>query len=416
MQFSLVGVNHQTAPVAIREKMAVSNGKLSEALALLRAYIPQAVILSTCNRTEIYSDSADLEKAVLAFFKARSGIAETDLRPYCYIARDRGVVEHLFRVTSGLESMIVGEFEVLGQARQALEAAEEAGTVSLPLREVFHSAIRTGRRIRQETGISKNALSVSSVAVDLAERVVGDLSRCRMLVIGAGEAGRLVAKVARGRGATQIVIASRTRKRAQALAEALDGVAIGLEGLSAELGHTSIVVTCAGAPHRILSLEQVAEAMKQRPEVPLVIIDIAVPRNVAPEVARLKNVFLYNLDDLTGVANTNRRQRKGAIKQAEEIVADEVDKFVTWWHDFEVRPVLSALMTKAEAIRAAQLNKTVKKLPPLSSDQQECLESMTKSIVTRLLKDPIQYLKTNGNGRDSKLVKELFRLDAEKPS
>jgi len=299
--------------------------------------------------------------------------------------------------------------------RQALEAAEKTGMVNLPLRHVFYSAIRTSRRVREETGISKNAMSVSSVAVDLATDIVGDLGKCKMLVIGAGEAGRLVTKVARERGTSQIVIASRTKDRAQALASALHGVPADLSDLAKELETANIVVTCAGAPHRILDFHKVEGAMKNRPDIPLVVIDIAVPRNVEPEVGNIRNVFLYNIDDLTGIADLNRKRRENEIHRAEEIVMDEVEKLTSWWQDYEIRPLVGALMSRAEQIRLAQLSKTLKKLPPLSDEQYENLEAMTRSIVTRILKDPIQYLRTNGNSHHAEMVKELFNLDTERP-
>ncbi len=418
MQLSLVGINHQTAPIAIRENVAISGESLIDALSLLHSYVPQGVILSTCNRTEIYTvidrDGDDAKKAILAFLKARLDVSDGELLKYVYVSRDMEAAEHLFRVACGLESMIVGEFEVLGQISQALETAEKTGMVNLTLRHAFYNAVRTGRRVREETGISKNALSVSSVAVDLATRKVGDLRKCRMLVIGAGEAGRLVAKVARERGASQIVIASRTKDSAQTLASALHGIPTDLSDLANELDNANIVVTCAGALHRILDVHKVDGAMKNRPDLPLVVIDIALPRNVEPEVGNIRNVFLYNIDDLTEIANLNRKQRENEIHRAEEIVMDEVDKLASWWQDYEIRPLIGALMSRAEEIRSAQLNKTLKKLPPLSDEQRENLEAMTKSIVTRLLKDPVQYLKTNGNSHHAEMVKELFNLNAER--
>ncbi len=418
MQLSLVGINHQTAPLAIREKAAISAGRLANSLSLLRSHVPQGVILSTCNRTEIYTvtsgEGDNAEKAVLAFLKVMLEVPDGELLKYIYTYRDMEAARHLFRVTSGLESMVVGEYEVLGQVRQALEVAEKTGMVNLPLRHAFQSAIRTGRLVREQTGISRNALSVSSVAVDLAADIIGDLKKCRMLVIGAGEAGRLVAEVARKRGTSQIVIASRTKDRAQALATALHGIPTDLSNLADELHFADIVVTCAGAPHRILDVSRVEQAMRERSEVPLVIVDIALPRNVEPEVGRIRNVFLYNIDDLTEISNLNRKQRESEISRAKEIITGEVDKLVSWWHDLEIRPIVGALMSRADEIRLAQLNKTLKRLPPLSNEQRENLEAMTRAIVARILKDPIQYLKTNGNNRHTELVKELFNLKAER--
>jgi glutamyl-tRNA reductase len=416
MRISLVGIDHQTAPVAIREKVAISAKKLPGVLPMLRDYMPRGIILSTCNRTEVYtidSDARHAEKASLDFLKARLGITDAALLQHVYLLEDRAAVEHLFRVASGLESMIVGEFEVLGQVGHALEVAEGVGMVNLPLRHIFQSAIRAGRRVREETGISRNALSVSSVAVDLAAGIVGQLKGCKMLVIGAGEAGRLAAKVARDRGIPRMMVVGRTQQRASALAAELGGTPISSANLREELATANIVVTCAGAPHRILSVGQVKQAMEKRPALPLAIIDIAVPRNVEPAVARIKNVFLYNIDDLTGLSKLNRKQREDEIQKASQIVADELDKFTSWWQEFKVRPLIRALTSKAEEIRRSQFDRTLKKLPQLSEEEQYSLEMMTKSIINKILKDPVQYLKINGSKNYAEMIKEIFRLEEE---
>jgi glutamyl-tRNA reductase len=414
VRISLVGIDHQTAPVAIREKVAISASKLDGVLPVLGSFISRGIILSTCNRTEVYTidnDQRHAERASLDFLKARLGITDDALLKHVYLLEDRTAVEHLFRVASGLESMIVGEFEVLGQVGHALEAAEGAGMVSLALRHIFQSAVRTGRRVREETGISRNALSVSSVAVDLAAGVIGDLKKGKMLVIGAGEAGRLVAKAAKDRGISQMVVVGRTQPRASALAAQLGGVPVTPDSVGEELLTTNIVVSCAGAPHRILSVGQVKRAMKERPALPLAIIDIAVPRNVEPAVSRIENVFLYNIDDLTGLSARNRKQREDEIEKASQIIADELDKFNSWWQEFRVRPLIRAMMSRAEDIRRSQFKRTVKKLPRLTEEEQYSLEMMTKAIVGKVLKDPVNYLKTNGSKNYAEVVKEVFRLE-----
>jgi len=418
MQISLTGINHRTAPVAILEQAAVPADRLHDALSLLRSYTPHGIILSTCNRTEVYtigSDSGRIRAASLNFLKAHFDVPEAELSQYVYTAQNEAAAEHLFRTACGLDSLIVGEFEILGQVRQALAAAQEAKMTNLPLRHVFQSAIRIGRRVRRETEISKSALSVSSVAVDMACRAVGELRNCKVLVIGAGEAGRLVAKAAKDRGASQILIASRTEERASNLAKTLGSIPIDLNNLVKELNTCNIVVTCADAPHWIVAVRHVAAAMRNRPELPLVIIDIAVPRNVEPAVEKINNVFLYNLDDLTQIANTNRRQRKGEVKKVAEIIATEVARFAHWRQALETRPVLSALMRKAEEIRQAQLNRTLKKLRPLSDEERDSLDAMTKSIATKILQEPIQRLKgkADNDQRYAEIVSRLFRLDTE---
>ncbi len=416
MHTSLVGVNYQTAPITIREKLAISADKLPSSLSRVHTYLPAGIILSTCNRTEIYSVDNDINYAretCLNFLKAYLDTLDIDLQQYVYVFEDKAAVEHLFRVASGLESMVVGEYEVLGQVRQALDIAEKAEMVNLPLRYVFNSAIHTGRRVREMTGISENAVSVSSIAVDLAQGITGDLTKCKVLIIGTGEAGRLVAKVAKERGASQIVIASRTKERAQTLAASLNGISVEIKDIVDELNSTDIVITCSKAPHWILDMKRIEKPLSQRSGLPLVIIDIGVPRNVEPEVGRMKNVFLYNIDDLTEISNTNRKHRENAVQQAEKIIADELGKFLSWRQDFEIRPIITALTSKAEKIRSAQLEKTLKKLPVLSEEQRDNLEAMTKSIVTRILQDPVQYLRNNGNSDHSDIVKELFQLDEE---
>ncbi len=415
MHIGLIGINHLTAPIAIRERAAVRTGKLGEILSLLNSYIPHGVILSTCNRTEIYAAGKNTlctDVASLHFLEKLLDMAGADLSQYTYNYKDKAAVEHLFRVASGLDSTTIGEFEVLGQVSQALDVAERAGLVNLPLRHIFHSAIRTGRRVRRETAISKNALSISSLAVDMAAAAVGDLSKCAMLIIGVGEAGKLVAQAAKERGIQRILVASRTLKRASVLASSLGGIAVELTNLIAELNTCNLVITCADTPHYILSTRQIEEAMAFRNGHPLVIIDIAVPRNVEPSAEQIKDVFLYNIDDLNKIADQNRKQREREIQKAEEIISAEVNKFLSWWHSLEVRPLVTSLMSKAEKIRSTQLNSTMKKFSRLSEEELDRLDAMTKSIVTKILKDPIHYLKTNqNNGQD--IIKDLFQLDVD---
>ncbi len=419
MNASLVGVDHRTAPVAIREKAAIRAEQLQDSMLLLRSHISQGVILSTCNRTEVYAitdDGSHAEEASLNFLKARLHISDAPLPRYMYALRGDVAVEHLFRTASGLDSMIVGEYEVLGQVKQALEVAEKAKMVSFPLRHIFQSAIQTGRRVRRETGISKNAVSVGSVAVDLAIAALGDLENCKMLIIGAGEVGCQVAKAARYRGVSQIIIASRTQERASALTSTLGGIPVRMDSVAEQLKTCNLVVTCADAPHWILDVYRMEVAMGIRPELPLVVIDIAVPRNVDPAVQQIRNVFLYNIDDLTQISERNRTQREGETQKAAEIIAADLAEFTSWWRSLEVRPVVSALMSMSENIRCAQLNKTLKDLRPLSNEERSNLVAMTKSIVTKILQEPINCLKANVNGNSdyAKTVRELFKLEIDK--
>ncbi len=414
MHVSLTGVNHQTAPVAVREKIAILPENLPGALMKLGEQLPSGVVLSTCNRTEVYTivdDGQPADEASLAFLEDQMDIPNIDLRQYIYSATDQAAVEHLFRVACGLDSMVVGEFEVLGQVRQALDAAEDAGMVDLALRHIFQDAVRTGRKVRDETAISRNPLSASSIAIDLATKAVGDLDGRKLLVIGVGEAGCLVAKVARERGVSEIVVANRTREHAINVARQLGGQPVGLDEMLDELDTTDIIVGCSGSPHWILSTHHIDAAMKRRPERPMVIIDIAVPRDVEPSAGQLLNVSLHNIDDLTEIAADNRQQRRAEIEEVSAIIDAEVAKFASWWDSYQVRPIISALMGQAEDIRQREMKRTLKKLRALSDEEQYSVEAMTRAIVAKILDRPLKYLKANAaSGDHLRVVNRLFGL------
>jgi glutamyl-tRNA reductase len=419
IQIYVVGVNHSTTPIEIRERLAVSSTRVPDALSLLRKHVSQALILSTCNRTEVYSilKSGDSSQPSIDFLKAWANISNEDLLPYIYCYHGETAVKHLFRVASGLDSMIIGEFEILGQVNQSLEEAKKAHMVDHPLRNLFHQALRVGRNVREKTGISKNALSVSSVAVALAAKVIGDLTKCRALVIGTGEAGGLVAKALKERGIAQITTTSRSYNKASTLAAALDGNSVDIGSLRRELATCDIAISCTGAPHLILDLKSVENAMQARSNRPLVIIDIAVPRDVEPQAGQVNNVFLYDIDDFTHLSELNRKQRETEIKKAMEFIEAEVKRFTTRWQAIEVKPIVSSLVRKAEDIRQTQLDMTLKKLRNLSAEEQQSLDAMTKAIVQKILHEPIQHLKTDVQKRDDyiSLVNELFRLNGDKP-
>jgi len=418
MQIIMVGVNHATAPVAVREKLAVSASKMEEALELLSQHTEHGVILSTCNRTEAYATAGagqQAEESLINFLNSLTGVSFADLLPHIYLRKGASTVGHLFRVASGLDSMIIGEYEVLGQVNAALEAAEKAKMVDVALRNLFQQAIGTGRRVREETAISKAALSISSVAVDLAKGVLGDLGKCHILVIGAGEAGRLVAQATMERGARSLSIINRSREKAVALAGSLGSERV-VSDLDEALAEADVAISCTAAPHAVVKLPQMEEVMQRRPGRPLVVIDIAVPRDIDPEIKMLDDVVLYNIDDLTDICNMNRARRERESLKAMKIIREEADRFLEWWQSLEMKPIVAALIQKAEDIRRAQLDLTMKKLPPLDEKQQQSLEAMTKAIVTKVLHDPIHYLKDDAQNKKeySKMVSEIFRLDREK--
>jgi glutamyl-tRNA reductase len=416
MYIDLVGLNHHTAPIAIREKLALNIINADELWQQLRSHGAYGLVLSTCNRTEVYISAdkiGDAKKTIFDFLHSYLDTQDDTLLKHTYVLDSEAAVKHLFHIASGLDSMIVGEYEVLGQVRQALEIAEQNKVVDLSLRSIFQHAIRVGRRVRSETDISKNALSASSVAVDLAIKTIGDIEDINMLVIGAGEAGRLVAQVAKDMGVPDIAVTNRTHAKALGLTESLGVTAIDMEKLDEALVNCNCIVTCATVPNYLLDADKVAAAMQKRAGDRLLIIDIAVPRNVSPNVAKVENVFLYNIDDLSKITEKNRKKRESETEKAKLIISDEMIRFNEWWSQSRVRPLIRALMSKAEAIRSAQLDHAMKKLPPLTEEQKYNLEMMTKAIVSKLLNDPIYTIKTNGQKHHNydKLVEELFKIE-----
>ena len=418
MSLLVVGLNYNTAPVGVREKVALGVNQVKEALLSLHDYVDGGVILTTCNRTEVYAIGYELgstEEKVKNFLYTQSGLSSSELSPHLYTHRQEAAVRHLFKVASGLDSMILGEFEILGQVRQALEAVENTDLAPLPLLNLFRQAVGVGRRVREETSISRNAASVSSAAVEMARIVFTDLSTCKVLVIGAGEAGKLVARALAKNGVSQMVVASRTYERALALASTIGGGAVPIQSIKEALSTPDIVISCSGSPHFIVESPVVEKNMKARPNCPLVIIDIAVPRDVNPEVKNVENVFLYDIDDLTDISESNRKQREREIDNVMNIVDAEVTRFMSWWNSLEVKPVITALTNKAENIRRDRLNKTLSKLDSLSEEDRTKIEAMTKSIVRRVLHDPILYLKNSNDGNQyTQVVRKLFKLSEEK--
>ncbi|MDY6917285.1 MAG: glutamyl-tRNA reductase [Chloroflexota bacterium] len=420
-QLCVVGVQHDTSPVAIREKLSIPRRQMQETLATLRGYLPAGVILATCNRTEIYAtheDGAASEQTMRRFLKDWAGMSQDELAPYLYCLSGHAAMRHLSQTASGLCSMVVGEHEILGQTRRALEEAEQAGMVNVPLRKLFQHAIRTGRRVREETDISRNALSVSAAAVHLAAAVTSDISRRRVLLIGAGEAGKLVARALAQERVSRVTVASRDLGNARDLASVLGGDAVHLGHIQSEMEAADILITCTGAPHFVVHCDAVKAVMLSRPDRPMVIIDIAVPRDVEPEVGRIEGVLLYDIDKFNHISEVNRKSREKEIVKAIEVVDDELERFMLWWRTLEAKPTISALTQMADDIRQRELRVTLKKLPQLSQKDYDALDAMTRAIVNKVLHHPIKCLKQNDVRREDfvEAVQELFNLDGRSSS
>ena len=415
MPLFLAGISHKAAPVTVRERFAFSAEELPAALAKLRQTLGNGVILSTCNRTELYLDAGgdrSARKAALDFLAAAKGLPVSELEGRFTFYRQREAVRHLFRVAAGVESMVVGETEVLGQVRAAFVAATEAGCGNPYLSRLFHSAIRVGRRARSETSICQKVVSVSSTAVALAKETLGDISASRVLVISAGEAGKLTASALRDSGVTQILVTSRTLRRAQELAADLGGQAVPFPQLAEALAQSDIVISSTGAQSFLIDPAMMKGVMAQRNGRPLLFIDIAVPRDVHPDVREISGVHLYDIDDLHAVCEANLRSRREEVVSVERMVEEEVDSFLDWARSLKVVPTVSALRRQAEEIRAAEVAKTLNRLPNLSKEHKERIDALTTAIVKKIIHRPIARLKSREYGHlYVQAARELFGIE-----
>ena len=414
MHIAAIGVNHRTAPVEVRERLALVPEDLPDALHVLAKVAPESAILSTCNRTEVYAIFERLPSGdpLSHYLSEHHRLPAKELEPYLYRYSQDEAVRHLFAVASGIDSMILGETEILGQVRGALVQASEAGQVGKALSRLFHDALRTGRRARVETGISRHAISVSAAAVQLARQVFGGLERCKVLVISAGEAGKLTAKSLRDSGAGELGVANRTRERATALAEELGGHVVDYDSVSLALADFDIVISATASARHVIEASMVARAMEHRSGRALCLIDIAVPRDVDPESKRIPNVYVYDIDDLEAVTLANRDQRLREASKVESIIDKEAARFMEWFGSLEAVPVIKALRGKAEALRVQEMEKTMRRLQHLSPEDKERIDFLTASITQKLLHDPMLALKKHGKSKGAiDAARELFNLE-----
>jgi len=419
MAIVVVGLNHTTAPVAVRERLAFSDATLAQALQQFRApEVQELVMLSTCNRVELYMHASDVDASLascVAFLATCHALPPADFTPHLYQRHDLDAVRHLFRVAASLDSLIVGEPQILGQVKAAYQAAQTARRTGSLLTQLFERALGVAKTVRTETGISDHAVSVSYAAVELAKKIFESLQQRTVMVLGAGETAELAARHLVNQGVAQVYITNRTAERAERLAQALQAKALPWEAFPEHLVYTDIVLSSTSAPHTIIDLPMVREAMRVRRGRPMFFIDIAVPRDIAPAVNTLENVFLYDVDDLHNVVQENLRERQREALAAEELVWREVRHFQQWLEVRDAVPTIVALRQHAEAIRQQELEKTLAKLGPLAEHQRRALEALTSGIVNKLLHAPTVYLKRSsqeGQVRDAvQMVRHLFHLD-----
>jgi glutamyl-tRNA reductase len=413
MPFSVLGLNHKTAPVALREKIAFSEERLLTALRTLRqeAGVAEVVILSTCNRTEVYW-AGSASGADLSNWLERHHGNTLDLAPSLYVHREQQAVEHAFNVASGLDSMVLGEAQILGQLKDAYRVAQEAGSTGPALNKLFQAAFSAAKRVRSETRIGENAVSIASATVSLARRMYSDLSAHTALMVGAGDMNALTARHFMSAGVKRLVIANRTLGRAQELAAELKAHAVGLGELGKELAQADIVITCTASTLPLITRESAEAAIRARRRRPIFMVDLAVPRDIDPAVADLEDVYLFSIDDLQQLIDENRQQRAVAAGGARLLVAEEVARFLTESRAHDAGPAIRTLRQQADGIRL-QTVEQARRLLAAGKPADEVIEYLANTLTNRLLHTPTQALRQAAELTDTALAEAVTRLLVE---
>jgi len=418
MRFSITGVNHRTAPVEVRERLAFDEHSLSAALTELkrRPGFCEGMILSTCNRVELALTCEDKIEAGAAeeFLAEARQVKREWVTPYLYRFEDDQAIRHLFRVAASLDSMVVGEPQILGQLKEAYTIAKEHGAMSGFLDGLLTRAFNVAKRVRSETDIGENAVSVSYAAVELAKEIFGTLADKRVMIVGAGKMSELAARHLRRSGATQIFVTNRTHERAVEMAQLFEGKIVEYTQFLSFLPEVDIVITSSGAPHFIIVRDDMKKVMAARKHKPMFLIDIAVPRNIDPSVNELDNVFLYDIDDLQKVVANNVAGRKQSAEEAEAIIREEVDRMVARLKTREVVPTIVGLQEQLEHMRAAELARMRGKFGTLTPEQEQALDALTKSIINKVAHGPISELRRHASEPDGHqfiaTIRKVFRL------
>ncbi|MCQ6266467.1 glutamyl-tRNA reductase [Fictibacillus sp. WQ 8-8] len=422
MHILVVGLNYKTAPVEIREKVAFNPNEMDQALKALRERksILECTIVSTCNRTEVYAvvDQIHTGRYYMKSFLAEwFSIDTNELNPFLFIREEEIAVEHLFRVAAGLDSMVLGETQILGQVRDSFLLAQQEGTTGTIFNHLFKQAITLAKRSHSETEIGENAVSVSYAAVELAKKIFGGLEKKDILIVGAGKMGELTAKHLHSNGVASVHVVNRTFEKASELAGRFEGTAHPVEHLTSVLAHADIVITSTGSDSYVITKEMVQSVLKQRKGRPLFMVDIAVPRDLDPSLDELESVFLYDIDDLEGIVEANLAERKKEAEKIEIMIEEEIIGFHSWVNMLGVVPVITALREKALAVQAETMQSIERKMPQLTDREKKVLSKHTKSIVNQLLRDPIVRIKEQAGepGADQALefFTKIFALEEE---
>jgi glutamyl-tRNA reductase len=420
MKVLVAGLNHNTAGIEVREKVAFNGSKLQEGLVELKnlPHVDEVVILSTCNRMELYAGVKDTEKAsesIKTFISGFHNIDRSLLDKAIYVYDDVDAVRHIFRVASSLDSMVIGEPQILGQLKEAFEFALEKKTTGILLNKLMKKAISVAKRVRSETRIAENAVSISFAAVELAKKIFTDLSAKVFMLLGAGEMAELAAKHLMSNGVKEVIVANRRYERACELAKEFSGKPVALDNFLREMVHSDIVICSTGAPNYIVVKEQMQKVMKERKQRQVFIIDISVPRNIDPKINDLDNVYLYNIDDLQGIVDANMFERKKEAEKAERIIEEEIEPFFQWLSSLDSVPTIVALREKMEKIKNDEIEKLLNRFPDLDEKQRKAIEYMASSIVNKLIHPPTIALKKDSEDRDLivAIIKKLYDIDDE---
>lgn len=413
MHIIVVGLNYKTAPVEIRERLTFNETSLGEAMRALqqKKSILENVIVSTCNRTEIYAvvDQLHTGKYYLKEFLSEwFGIPQPEFAPFLFVYEQDGAIEHLFKVSSGLNSMVLGETQILGQVRSSFMLALEENTTGTVFNQLFKQAVTLAKRGHSETDIGANAVSVSYAAVELAKKIFGTLDNKHVLIIGAGKMGELSIQNLHANGAKKVTVINRTYEKAEELANRFSGVAKSLDELQTALADADILISSTGAKEFVVTKEMVSKVEQKRKGKPLFMVDIAVPRDLDPEIATLENVFLYDIDDMEGIVEANLLERQKAAEKIQVMIEGEIVQFKQWLNTLGVVPVISALRAKALSIQEETMRSIERKLPNLSDHDKKVLNKHTKSIINQLLKDPILQAKELAATPNAEDALELF--------
>lgn len=407
MDLLCIGINHRTAPLNVRESVWFSNEEIARALPSFKELgLRECVLVSTCNRTELYAASANDDTVIASVLNAliqTKNAGDLATPKHFYILRSLLAVHHLFNVASGADSMILGDVQILNQMKEAFDLAHDKSTVGTILAKLFQTALHSGKRARTETEISHGAVSVSYAAVELANKIFANLSQRNALLVGAGETGKLTAKHLVSKRIGNLLMANRTRERADEIARQLGGTVIEFEKINEALERVDIVIASVNTSQYILSAGDIHAIMKQRSNRPLFIIDIGVPRNIDPAANRIGNVFLHDIDTLNLVVDSNLEKRQAEIPKVRRIIHEELLKFYQWYSSLQVAPTIQELRDQFEAIRRQEIEKTINKFSP---EERETLEILTKRIVNKILHAPMVNLK---NGRDGEASDETLK-------